>query len=89
MFCKYDHTDYQPLDEDWKCPRCGSGVEQFFCDATVNENCPKLHLDDEIVCNRCDVLWPGEELAKAMMGAGNLMTCPTCKGKGVVGKEKP
>lgn len=58
--CKRRHTDWQPSDEEWRCPECGIGYTfldgddcGFVIDDSVNEACDALHVDDEVRCYRC------------------------------------
>ena len=85
------HTEYQPSDEEWKCPKCGAGAEDGFCiydpsycEDDGDENCPKLHNDDSIICEECEFSCSGEEFAKMAKEKSTKVKCSHCNGTGWV-----
>jgi hypothetical protein len=96
MSCTRKHTKYQPLDEEFKCPRCGATPNtdlQFIQEppktewGTLDDECTELHDDDMCNCNRCDYGVSGKSFAARLMKQNNLIPCPHCKGRGLVKKE--
>lgn len=89
MQCNSRHTKYQPTDEEWKCPKCGRGNESFWIDEEFGEDgCDKLHDDDTIRCFQCGYDTTGKAFAASIQLKKNLVTCPCCKGSGLVPKKK-
>lgn len=89
MQCNSSHTKYQPTDEEWRCPKCGEDNKSFYIEESFGlEYCVKLHNDDRIVCFECDNEITGKEFAASIQERKNLVTCPHCKGSGLVPKEK-
>ena len=98
MFCTYKHTSVQVSDEEWKCPKCGVGVEYtdkygdiqegFVISDSVNYDCDLLHDDDEVECCRCGYTASGYKYVREYIKIKNLVQCPCCKGKGVITKKK-
>ncbi|MHA1167113.1 MAG: hypothetical protein ACTSRU_04785 [Candidatus Hodarchaeales archaeon] len=84
------HTKYQPNDEEWKCPKCGAGVEYFTIydsvDCVDDVDCCKLHNDDAVFCDKCDYSVSGRDLAKILKNKSNRSECPHCKGTGWIDK---
>lgn len=105
MFCTYkdDHVIVQIPDEDWKCPKCGVGVEVgpwdkgWVMEDCVNYECEKLHNQDTIVCQQCGFGMTGKEysnwyantkcIKKKNPVKGKGIICPCCQGKGTVSKR--
>jgi len=91
--CTVKHTPYQPEVEDgsWHCPHCGATVDEGVyidepADGTAND-CRKLHCADGVLCEGCNRFMSGTQFANALAKEANLVTCPHCKGKGVVAGE--
>jgi hypothetical protein len=92
--CMVKHTAYQPTEDKWLCPKCGAGgttpesegmvISSSADDATGD--CVLLHPDDEVECMACGYAWSGRSLASALKKRDNVITCPTCSGKGTVQK---
>jgi hypothetical protein len=91
-------------DEEWKCPRCGTGPDNTtasggglvlecdgieFPDQWLDPNgdvsCYGKKKDDIEVCG-----WGGSvmDVFKAAIRRKDMVTCPCCKGEGVVTKKK-
>ena len=90
--CEAKHTPYQPDNDHWRCPKCGDKTGEFVVDCSpdeANEQCPLLHVDDECVCTACSYGARGSVVAKALAKRDHVVTCPTCKGAGVVPDEQP
>lgn len=89
------HTPYNPSDAEWKCPKCGAGVNDldgFFIEESgkgKTDDCGNLHKDDLLVCSRCGHGMTGARFAAACAKAANKVPCPTCKGHGVVDGPRP
>ena len=86
MICSIKHTAYQPTDEQWRCPKCGSDNEKFYVDEPVEgsaEECDKLHEQDGLYC-QCGYAGTGKSFAEKVMEAQNRIVCPHCKGEGTI-----
>ena len=91
MTCQAKHTKYQPTDEEWKCRKCGSGPESFWIeesDPDKSDDCTLLHNDDSAICFKCGYSVSGKSFAAALQREHNLISCPHCKGTGLVPKGK-
>ena len=94
--CSAKHTKYQPTDEEFCCPKCGATVGHFCVDDGPNLDCDLLHDEDELNCYGepgamgCPAQYgtTGKAFAALVVKKKNIQTCPTCKGKGYVPKEK-
>jgi hypothetical protein len=93
------HTVYEPItaketdENEWFCPQCGtSGSEtnfDFYVEESYGkEDCELLHEDDYIVCTKCGYETTGKKFVTQLLKRKNEVTCPCCKGRGVVPKEK-
>jgi len=91
-------------DKDWKCPHCGTGTDaadgrgglileadgiEFpgeWLDPNGEVFCYGYRSDDSF--EKCD--WAGSviDVFKAAMRRKDMVTCPCCKGEGVVTKKK-
>lgn len=91
MECGYKHTKYNPTDEEFLCPKCGSS--EFFIDegpgvdALSGVACELLHDEDVICCYDCGHTISGKKFANMVLKKEKLIKCPHCKGKGYI-KEK-
>ena len=91
MECKARHAKFQPTNEEWACPKCGAGIEQFsIWEATEEaaDGCELLHSDDWCSCSGCGYGAAGYKVSSALARKSSMITCPHCKGKGVVRKEE-
>lgn len=93
--CNAKHTAFQPTSAQWLCPKCGAGngssEGDFYVDETPEDSdgdCPALHQNDNVVCNKCGGGWLGQNLARKMIQKLDLVPCPCCKGQGVISKAK-
>ena len=84
--CTNKHTRYQPSNEEWLCPECGADNNHFWIEDTPNGDCELIHVDDLIVCSKCGLEKSGNEVIQMMIKKKSLVTCPCCKGKGMVKK---
>lgn len=85
--CSAKHTDYQPPDSEWVCPRCGAGKEEFSVsepDKQAHDDCTKLHEFDELVCLRCGYENYGKDFSIYCQTNHDYETCPCCGGLGKV-----
>lgn len=67
MICNVCHTDFQPAENEWKCPECGSGNDYFYVYESPPESadaCELLHDYDYVVCDQCKSQWDGADVAK-------------------------
>ena len=85
--CKEKHTKYQPMDEEWRCPKCGDDIYIEDIPIDAGDDCDLLHTEDWIVCRKCDMAMTGKQFAAKIKRSTGMTTCPHCMGKGVVGKE--
>jgi len=97
MTCSAKHTKYQPTMSEWKCPRCGVGVE---CrggdgrltdgwiiqdsDGDASDDCSLNHDADNIGCGKCGYGCSGATFAKRLQKAAGMAKCEHCKGTGLV-----
>ena len=91
MICEQKHTAYQPTEEEWRCPWCSSDNAQFYIEepaADAADDCGKLHAADELYCYKCERGLSGKAFASRLAKKKNVVTCPTCKGAGVVAEGK-
>lgn len=93
MSCPAKHTKLQPVKQQWLCPWC-QGDNEVFCieePAEGSDDCDLLHEQDFAYCSRCEKGCTGRSFANRLAKAANLISCPTCKGKGLVAgpKENP
>lgn len=94
MKCNAKHTLYQPKDEEWACPYCGAsqqdgtGLVIEEPDETSDEACELLHVHDYLFCYTCRKGITGKAFAARLQKINNLVTCPCCKGKGLVNPWK-
>jgi len=86
--CTAKHTKYQPTDDEWKCPQCG-WAEHFYIQEPAefsSDDCGQLHVNDELGCDNCGYGISGKAFASRLQKQKNLVTCPCCKGTGLVKK---
>ena len=86
MICDAKHTAFQPTDEQWVCPKCGD-KENFYIDEPdqeANEECDKLHNNDEVRCDKCGFGASGKTVASKLQKLHHREVCPTCKGAGTI-----
>lgn len=83
--CHAGHTAFQPTDAEWKCPGCKAGIDEFYIEENAgHEDCPALHIEDYVVCHKCQATYEGGRLSKLLAKNNNLKPCQHCKGTGVV-----
>ena len=78
-------------EKHWRCPECGTGpqyVDEFGQTRTgfIIEDA------DYVVCNVCKSTWTYRGVERAICAKHNRVTCPHCKGSGMVqgpAKKKP
>lgn len=91
--CTAKHTKFQPVEAEWKCPKCGAPAcpkEPRDNAFIVNDspegsdwNCTALHDEDSLGCG-CGYGTSGKAFAARLQKAANMVPCPTCKGHGLV-----
>jgi ribosomal protein S27AE len=96
--CTAKHTKYQPNPDEWKCPKCGTGVESAdyrgqMADGWIiqdsaedSDDCELNHSADTIGCGKCGYECSGETFARQLQKAANMVPCEHCKGTGLVKK---
>ena len=85
--CAGKHTKYQPDDDHWKCPLCGSDNLNFFVDESDYIDCDLLHCNDSVICLTCDKAWSGINISYKMFKKSNKIVCFHCQGKGYIEGE--
>jgi len=71
-------------DEFWKCPKCGNTLYIEGDCPSGDQTCDDFHKNMEVNCNECSYGTSTTKLFAKYMKQKNLITCPHCKGKGVV-----
>jgi hypothetical protein len=87
IHCPAKHTKWQPKEDQWVCPRCGAGKEEFNIeepDSQAHEECGLLHEFDELRCLRCDYANYGKDFSLYCATTDEYETCPCCGGLGKV-----
>lgn len=91
MICPAQHTQYQPTDAEWRCPKCNADNTRFIIESTPEDaldDCSKLHEQDTIVCidgrGMSHYETTGKRFAARLAKRANLVPCPHCKGRGMV-----
>ena len=88
--CPARHCSPQIPDEEWKCPKCGSGPEAFYIDGVDDKatwDCQLLHDKDEVICSECNSCFSGRRVTSMYVANKNLVKCEHCKGTGWVTRE--
>jgi hypothetical protein len=67
----------------WKCPKCEVGARTKGDDEGLI-----LYDEETVICRPCDTGWSFKKFENALVKKANLVTCPTCKGKGTVAGKK-
>ncbi len=72
--CSAEHTDFQPSNLEWRCPKCSARavdpaddewpVTILGSDLASDSDCDSLHKVDEIKCSSCGWQGYGDEFAK-------------------------
>lgn len=84
MNCTFKHTVFQANGKgEWKCPKCEYPDSLIIADSP-NHDCEMVHDDDEVMCSACDWSASGKKALALLSKIAHMVTCPTCKGKGVV-----
>jgi len=87
MTCKAKRSAYQPTDDEWRCPKCGSDVSFEIIETAGDcddDECTLLHDEDECECSACHYYATGAQVSLHFRKARGLIRCPACKGTGVV-----
>lgn len=84
MVCNIKHTKYQPLNKEFKCPKCGAQSPDFCVDESENMECEKLHDTDYLRCWQCHYDTNGKTFVAFLVKKDTLVPCPCCKGRGMV-----
>lgn len=84
MICERKHLPEIP-DADFKCPRCGAPCGDFHIEeGHLDNECEKLAASDYLMCDKCSHGETAGVFYRRWMKAKSMITCPHCKGKGVV-----
>jgi Zn finger protein HypA/HybF involved in hydrogenase expression len=90
--CTRKHTEYQPDEREWACPKCGATADDdpgFFSDSQewdIEVNCDLLHGDDVCECKRCGYVAMGRTVAKKICLESKKVYCTHCHGTGWITK---
>ena len=93
VLCGAKHTKPQIPDDAWKCPKCGAKADSekpFVIEDGPEdhaEDCALLHEEDYAFCENCGYGANGKTLARQYARAASLVSCPHCKGTGMVKAE--
>lgn len=90
MRCTRKHCRYQVPDELFFCPKCGLGPEEdgLVLEPAVEDECEKMHDDDWVMCYHCGYEASARAFSRLIARQQNLVTCPTCKGKGMIPRSQ-
>jgi hypothetical protein len=89
MPCEAKHTKYQPTNDEWHCPNCGGDNDVFWIEENFgSDDCDLLHNEDVAVCVSCGLTVTGKVFASKLQKKHALVSCPCCKGKGLIHKDK-
>lgn len=84
MKCEGTPTNFQPDEDEWRCPRCGVSNSGFQIESQGDDcSCENLHVDDEVGCS-CGFFADGQHTVDAILAAQSkrFVECPTCQGAG-------
>jgi rubredoxin len=89
--CPAKHTKFQPTMEQWRCPLCGNDAQADFIvddpDPDAEDFCELLHEKDVITCVCNDEGWTGKQIAAKLAKKLDMVTCPCCKGAGLISSK--
>jgi predicted nucleic acid-binding Zn ribbon protein len=83
MKCEAKHLADMP-NEEFNCPKCGAKVGIFHVEDSHDDECERLVASDTVICDECGYGTTAGRYVRQWMEAKSLVTCPHCKGRGVV-----
>jgi hypothetical protein len=79
--CKGEHTEYQPTEEELKCPRCSS--DNFLNSKQKVGYCTDfIHVDDTLFCYDCLLEISAKSFCSKLIELNTLYKCMHCNGTG-------
>ena len=81
--CEEKHLPDIP-DEDFICPRCSAEMGVWYIEESHSDDCEHLADIDELHCMSCNHRESAKAFVKKWKHDKSLITCPHCKGKGVI-----
>ena len=90
MICDAKHIPEIP-DDELRCPKCDAGCGDWYIEGTHNEDCERISPDDLLFCAICqhsESAGTWVKRWKRWKKSKSLVTCPYCKGTGVVDEGK-
>lgn len=86
--CTTRHTKFQPTTAQWICPKCSTPPpDGLVVDDGESFDCEMLHETDYLLCYKCKYETNGKSFAAALQKKENMVTCPCCKGVGLVRRQ--
>jgi len=92
MNCPAKHVKKPIPVDDWKCPRCGTGPEDFYIQddpEDAGEDCPLEHEAAYVICQNCGYGATMKTITAKYWKAKNIewVKCPCCHGTGMIDKR--
>ena len=79
------HIEIHIPDDEWRCPKCGIGVEEFYIESDIDDtDCDLFHSSNYVICNKCGWGWTLSSIIKKWRKNQNMIKCMCCKGTGYI-----
>ena len=81
--CDAKHLPDVP-DAEFVCPECGAKAGEWHISVAHDDDCDRMTVDDWCVCSMCRHTETAGTWVRRWRKTRSLVTCPHCKGAGVV-----